>query len=194
MTKNVWYALFFQKLFVFQIFEFPLEIGLCARCTFWEIFEHSGSSTFLGKKVWRELSFAQKVEVLWYFEDWGRWTFFFLLLPKRIKNRSFWVWRVFHHEIHFQILKRNVKKFVARNVGFLAFIVSLRYVPHILPYRASRSGNSLENQGHKQHWPSRLKLTFIHVGTNFHVDQCPFQKTLLITTFLDNSGAKNSYS
>ena len=40
----------FQKLFVFQIFEFPLEIGLCAECTFWEIFEHSGSSTFLGKK------------------------------------------------------------------------------------------------------------------------------------------------
>ena len=98
--------------------------------------------------------------------------------------------------VNFQILKRNGKwtKFVARNVGFLAFIVSLRYVPHILPYRASRSGNSLENQGHKQHWPSRLKLTFIHVGTNFHVDQCPFQKTLLITTFLDNSGAKNSYS
>ena len=92
--------------------------------------------------------------------------------------------------VNFQILTRKWTKFVARNVGFLAFIVSLRYVPHILPYRASRSGNSLENQGHKQHWPSRLKLTFIHVGTNFHVDQCPFQKTLLITTFPDNFGAK----
>ena len=62
--------------------------------------------------------------------------------------------------VNFQILTRKWTKFVARNVGFLAFIVSLRYVPHILPYRASRSGNSLENQGHKQALAFKAKADF----------------------------------
>ena len=70
--------------------------------TLWELY-------FSRKKVWRELSFAQKVEVLWYFEDWGRWTFFLFITSETYKKSFILGLKGFssRNTVNFQILTRN---------------------------------------------------------------------------------------
>ena len=85
--------------------------------------------------------------------------------------------------VNFQILTRNGQSL--QRVMLASLLLQSLYVTSHISYHIEHPGpETLQKiKAISKHWPSRLKLTFIHVGTNFHVDHF-IQKTLLITTYL----------